>query len=645
MTQLDNIEASMPTRAGKKRPLTKEDFSRKSAIYLKPEAQFDYIVELPDSPDRAQAMITAMESIESDYENLRGVLPKSEYQELDNAVLGQLLRTFNDPALKNASGDIFGRIYEYFLTGFADQKAHDGGEFLTPVSLVQMIVYVIEPNHGKMLDPAIGTAGMFVQSSHFMELSNQNPTEQATFYGLEKNPITIRLAKMNLAVHGLEGNIQKAITYYEDPHEMIGKADFVMANPPFNVDEVDAEKIKNDPRLPFGLPGVNKKGAVSNGNYLWISYFYSYMNEHGRAGFVMSSQASSAGGGEAKVRQKLIETGHVDMMMSIRSNFFYTRTVPCELWFLNRNKPENMRNKVLMIDARNIYRKVTRKIYDFSPEQRKNLTSIVWLYRGQEERFLGLVEEYLDTTIAEAKKSIAPVKDFTQKLINLMEKLEPFLKTLLVGAVHAETLTELRGGRTTFMQDATAFHKALEEAATSWKSNARDNVGLRHSAERLAPLYEQSRDLIRQVDLLFKLVSRLIDICENELKAKGSEHWVSRETSSGRKALDESRKEAVEQLKKVHYFHKQAHWLQEHFPEAKLRDVEGLVKLVDRKELETNDWSLTPGRYVGVVPEVEDEDFDFEEALRDIHVELQDLNTEAVGLAGTIARNFEELGI
>jgi type I restriction enzyme M protein len=641
----DQIETSLPTRGGKTRALTKEDFSRKSAIYLKPKSQFDYLVELPDSEDRAQAIIKAMESIESDYETLRGVLPKSEYQELDNAVLGQLLRTFNDPALRTASGDFFGRIYEYFLTGFADQKAHDGGEFLTPVSLVQMIVYIIEPNHGRMLDPAIGTAGMFIQSSHFMELSHKNPTEQATFYGLEKNPITIRLAKMNLAVHGLEGNIQKAITYYEDPHKMIGKSDFVMANPPFNVDEVDAEKIKNDPRLPFGLPGVNKKGAVSNGNYLWISYFYSYLNERGRAGFVMSSQASSAGGGEAKVRQKLIETGHVDVMMSIRSNFFYTRTVPCELWFLDRGKPDKMRNKVLMIDARNIFRKVTRKIYDFSPEQRKNLTSIVWLYRGQQERFLRLVEEYIDTTIEEAKNSVAPVDDFTQKLANLLEKLGPFLKTLPENAAYAETLKELRGGRTTFIQDAAAFHKALEEASTSWKSSARDNAGLRQSSERLAPLAEKSRDLVRQADLLYKLVSRLFDICENELNARESEHWISREISVCRKALDEARKNAVEQLKQVHYFHKQAHWLQDRFLEAKLRDVEGLVKLVDISELESNDWSLTPGRYVGVVPEEEDEDFDFEEKLRDIHVELQDLNTEAVELASVIARNFEELGI
>ena len=203
-----------------------------------------------------------------------------------------------------------------------------------------------------MLDPACGSGGMFVQSAHFIERMHLDPTERATFFGMEKNPTTIRLANMNLAVHGLEGNIHKAITYYEDPHELLGKCDFVMANPPFNVDEVDAEKVKNDPRLPYALPGVNKKGKVSNGNYLWISYFDSYLNDTGRAGFVMSSQASSAGGEEAKVRRKLIEAGHLDVMMAIRSGFFYTRTVPCELWFLDKAKPAELREKVLMIDAR-----------------------------------------------------------------------------------------------------------------------------------------------------------------------------------------------------------------------------------------------------------------------------------------------------
>jgi len=344
----DGIEASLPKRRGKTRPLTREDFSRKSAIFLRPKAQFEYLVNLPDSKDRSQAVINAMESIEEDYETLRGIPPKSEYLELDNDVLGQLLRTFDDPALKTASGDIFGRIYEYFLTQFANQKAHDNGEFFTPVSLVQMIVNVIEPDHGKVLDPACGSGGMFVQSAHFIESMHEIPQERVTFYGQEKNPTTIRLAKMNLAVHGLEGNIQKGITYYEDQHEMLGKADFVMANPPFNVDEVDSGKVKNDPRLPFGLPGVNKKKAVSNGNYLWISYFYSYLNEQGRSGFVMSSQASGAGRDEAKVRRKIIETGHVDVMIAIRSNFFYTRSVPCELWFFDKNKVADKRSKVLI---------------------------------------------------------------------------------------------------------------------------------------------------------------------------------------------------------------------------------------------------------------------------------------------------------
>lgn len=281
----EEVEANLPQRGGKKRELKKEDFSQKGAIFLKPEAQFDYLVSLPDDSKRADAIFQAMDSIEQDYETLKGVLPKSEYKDLDNAVLGQLLRQLNPEELKKVSGDVFGRIYEYFLTKFADLKAHDGGEFFTPISLVSLIANVIEPDRGIVLDPACGSGGMFVQSARLVEERHDNP-QKLTFIGMEKNPTTIRLAKMNLAVHGLEGNIQQAITYYEDPFNLVGKADFVMANPPFNVDEVDAKKVEGDPRLPFGLPGVNKKTKkVSNGNYLWISYFYSYLNDRGRAGF------------------------------------------------------------------------------------------------------------------------------------------------------------------------------------------------------------------------------------------------------------------------------------------------------------------------------------------------------------------------
>ncbi len=656
----DAIEACLPTRGGKTRPLTKEDFSQKSAIFLQPKAQFDTLVALPDSADRAKAIIDAMESIEADYENLRGVLPKSEYQELDNAVLGQLLRTLNPEELKRVSGDVFGRIYEYFLTQFADQKAHDGGEFFTPVSLVSLIANVIEPAGGTVLDPACGSGGMFVQSARVVERRHENPTEKLTFYGLEKNATTIRLAKMNLAVHGLEGDIQKSITYYEDPHELLRKADFVMANPPFNVDEIDADKVKSDPRLPFGLPGVNKKGKVSNGNYVWISYFYSYLNVQGRAGFVMSSQASSAGRDEAKVRQKLVETGDVDVMVAIRSNFFYTRTVPCELWFLNRAKPEAHRDKVLMIDARNVYRKVTRKIFDFSPEQEQNLLAIVWLYRGETGRYLDLVAGYCQRMLAEGAacldnagaKNFSPLPDFIAALGTLRSAVEPFLKTLAkdppdaVKGEHAGSpLRELDDAIPLFKADAEAFRKAVSEQQTAWGQQKTTNGELKKAVDRLATLAETSRDLVKQTDLLYKLACRLIESCENDCAARDSDAWAARDITRARKAADEARALAVEQLKQVRYFWKQAHWLTERFPEGELRDVEGLVKLVDRAEIEANDWSLTPGRYVGVAPEDVDEDFDFEEALRDIHVELEDLNAEAVQLAATIKKNFEELGV
>ena len=636
----DDIEANLPTRGGKKRPLTKEDFSQKNAIYLRPNAQFDHLVALPDSEDRIKAVIEAMETIETDYESLKGALPKSEYQELDNDVLGQLLRTLNPDELKQVSGDVFGRIYEYFLTQFADEKAHDDGEFFTPVSLVSLIAHVLEPNCGTVLDPACGSGGMFVQSARTVEEQGQHPTEQLTFRGIEKNATTIRLAKMNLAVHGLEGNIQQAITYYEDPHELLGKADYVMANPPFNVDEIDADKVKTDPRLPFGLPGINKENKVSSGNYVWISYFYSYLNETGRAGFVMSSQASSAGSSEAEVRRKLVETGDVEAMIAIRSNFFYTRTVPCELWFLNRAKPETHRDKVLMIDARNIYRQVTRKIYDFSPEQQQNILAIVHLHRGETERFIKLISNYLQRILKESRtcfeindgETIHPLPDFVNALTQLHDLSAPSLKTLPKKGQHAETLAEYDKARTSFPKAIEQFRTAVTETAPNTRSDLNKQVA------EFAPLIEISRDLSERTDSLYKLAIRITDICETSSTTNNRS-----DITRARRTADETRQIAVEQLKQVNYFYQQAQWLTERFPEAKLCDVEGLVKLVDRAEIEANDWSLTPGRYVGVAPEEEDENFDFAETLREIHEEIEELNGEAVSLAATIKRNFEAL--
>ena len=651
----DEIEAGLPTRGGRKRTVTREDFAQKNALFLRLEAQFDHLVALPDGKDRVAAVIAAMESIEADYASLRGVLPKSEYQALDNEVLGDLLRKLNPDELKQVSGDVFGRIYEYFLTKFADQKAHDDGEFFTPVSLVSLIAHVLDPDRGTVLDPACGSGGMFVQSARTVEEHGGSPTERLTFRGVEKNDTTIRLARMNLAVHGLEGDIRQAITYYGDPHELLGRADYVMANPPFNVDEIDADKVRTDPRLPFGLPGVNKKQRVGNGNYVWISYFYSYLNETGRAGFVMSSQASSAGGGEAAVRRKLVETGDVDVMIAIRSNFFYTRTVPCELWFLNRAKPEAHRDKVLMIDARSVYRKVTRKIYDFSPEQQQNLLAIVWLYRGDTARFRDLAFGYLLDVVEEGVACIQwegadgqvrrPLEDFLDALAALRDALSLFLETQAQTGPHADRSAELDREQERFARDAEHFGRRVDEAAEQWEETAETNDGLNELVDRFAPLVESSRNLAGQADQLCKAALRLIETCERECAARSSDVWNRRDVTRARKAADEARREAVEQLRKVRYFWRQAHWLTERFPDGELRDVEGLVKLMDRAEIEANDWSLTPGRYVGVAPEEEDEDFDFATAMREIHAELADLNAEAAVLAARNQENFEKLGI
>ena len=604
--------------------------------------------------DLPKLVTEAMTAIESEFEPLLGVLPK-DYGIFETKVLEDLMRLFNSEQIKQATGDVFGRIYEYFLAKFSIQKAHDNGEFFTPSSIVQTIVNVIEPDHGTVFDPACGSGGMFVQSSHFIEHEGGDTAKKVVFYAQEKNRDTIRIAKMNLAVHGLEGKIAEAITYYQDEHSLAGTCNFVMANPPFNVDLVDAERIKGDPRLPFGLPGVNKQKKVGNGNYLWISYFWSYLSPKGRAGFVMSSQASSAGHGEKEVRQKIVETGDVDVMISIRSNFFYTRTVPCELWHFDRAKPPERRDKVLMLDARNVYRKVTRKIYDFSPAQMHNLAAIVWLYRGQQKRFLGLVKDYLASVCAESAAVPGMLAPFGTTLTDLRGSFDALAKAT---AKHADldadkkqslsdAVTDLRKAVALYEDDAKKLLLSLTVFGQKYAKALPDNSNAQHAARNeFDPHAEASRGLIKQVDLLYRLAARVADLGA-ELAADDAISTAYDRRTTGRlvKQLDEERKAAIEQLKHAAYFYQQVAWLQDRFPKAELEAVPGLVKLVDRKEIEAADWSLTPGRYVGVAPPEEDEDFDFEQTLRDIHVELADLNKEAAELAARIQENFEELGV
>jgi type I restriction enzyme M protein len=649
------IEADRASGKMPKRKVLPADYIARRSLYLPEKARYDWIMEQAavSGADLPKLVTGSMTAIEAEFEPLLGVLPK-DYGIFETKVLEDLMRLFNSEQIKQATGDVFGRIYEYFLAKFSMQKAHDNGEFFTPSSIVQTIVNVIEPGHDTVFDPACGSGGMFVQSSHFIEHEGGDTAKRVVFYGQEKNRDTIRIAKMNLAVHGLEGKIAEAITYYQDEHTLAGKCDFVMANPPFNVDLVDAERIKGDPRLPFGLPGVNKQKKVSNGNYLWISYFWSYLNDKGRAGFVMSSQASSAGHGEKDVRRKIVETGDVDVMISIRSNFFYTRTVPCELWHFDRAKPAARRDKVLMLDARNVYRKVTRKIYDFSPEQMHNLAAIVWLYRGQQERFLRLVWEYLGRVCAESADVPRTLAPFQTTLMDLRGRFDA-----LAGAVAehadldagkkqalADAVTELREADNLYKSDAKKLLASLSAFGQKFAKAMPAKNDVQHAARKaFDPHAEALRGLVKQVDLLYKLAARVAELSV-DLAADESISTVYDRRATGRvmKNLDEERKASVAQLKHAVYFHRQMAWLQDRFPDAKLVAVPGLVKLVDRKEIEAADWSLTPGRYVGVAPPEEDEDFDFEETLRGIHIELADLNKEAAELATTIQENFKELG-
>ena len=666
-TALQTIEAEQAAGTMPKRPLGKADFIKRRALMLPTAARYDTLLQLPSGSNLGGALVAAMNAIEADFPPLQGSLPK-DYDRFDNKLLEDLLRCFDSQALRTATGDVFGRIYEYFLMKFAMQGAQDNGEFFTPPSLVQTLVNVIEPTHGVVTDLACGSGGMFVQSSHFIEQSGQDTMKRVTFYGQEKTRATIPFAKMNLAVHGLEGDILEANTFYDDPHRLQdgrplwGNVDFMMANPPFNVDTVDADKVKGDRRLPFGLPGVNKDKHVSNGNYLWISYFHSYLSPTGRAGFVMSSQASSAGHGEKEVRRKLVETGDVDVMVAIRANFFYTRTVPCELWHFDKAKPPARQDQVLMLDARNVYRKVTRKVYDFSPEQQANLAAVVWLYRGQQERFLGLVQGYItrlgiaaaavDGTLTAFESVLAacrePVAAFLQDLRNI-EALPPAPRQPAEDA-----LTEWVEATRSYANDRAALVTGLAAFCKTAAKPVQTNPAQHTARQAFDPLAESARGLVKQIDLLYKLATRAAQLA-NELaqalgqdlaaRAEATEFYDRRAVGRAIKQLDEQRQAAVEQLKDCAYLHRQVAWLQDRFPQAAMADVPGLCKVVTRADIEAADWSLTPGRFVGVAPAEVDADFDFEQSLRDIHLELADLNREAVDLAARIQTNFEALGV
>lgn len=467
-----------PTRGGRIMPVEASDFAAKSALYLPREAQYDYLVNLPaniadvglktkegqDINSLGEAVNYAMQLVEAQSEQLTGILPKS-YTMFTDDLLGDLLRIFNNKTIDEVGGDVIGRIYEYFLSKFAKAVASDDGVFFTPKSLVKMLVNVLEPTSGIMLDPACGSGGMFVQTGDFVNQAGLNANTQMTFYGQEKVEYNAQLCLMNMAVHGLNGKIisgDEANSFYHDAYNLEGKCDYVMANPPFNVDKVKSESAWAAGRLPFGLPGVNAKSKeVGNANYLWISYFYAYLNDHGRAGFVMASSATDSANKDRDIREKLVRTGDVDVMVSVGNNFFYTLSLPCSLWFFDKAKRAENRDKVLFIDARNYYTVVDRTLNEWTEWQLRNMQAIVHLYRGETEKYQALLADYrralggitvasaqeaLDKQKAEAKEAIDNAARKDKKRIEAEQKtIQDALEDTLETARQYEWLTEKFG--------------------------------------------------------------------------------------------------------------------------------------------------------------------------------------------------------
>lgn len=588
-TRFKYVEAEIlkdrPSRNGVKLPVESSDFKEKSAIFLPENARYDYLLNLPADKNLGEAVDKAMEAIEKECPDLSGILPKNYQTIFKNDLLKDLLRLFNNDALNEIKDDVIGRIYEYFLNKFAPQVASDDGVFFTPKSLVRMIVNIIQPAKGTILDPACGSGGMFVSSGDFVNANGINASSKLTFYGQEKVAFNAKLCKMNMAVHGLNAKIisgDEANSFYNDYHKLEGKCDYVMANPPFNVNKVKYEAASNAGRLPFGLPGYNEKTKeIGNANYLWISYFYAYLNETGRAGFVMASSATDSQHADKDIRSKLIDTGDVDVILSVGNNFFYTLSLPCTLWFFDKAKKEELKDKVLFIDARNYFTVVDRNLNEWSKWQMKNLTSIVHLYRGETEKYAKVINDYCDYFHDMAgifnQREMAHELEVCNSSADF-EKVKTAVENELENIVHQQKETEKE-------------FDAKIEAATKDGNKKEANANKAQKKQSLQLLEGLQND-----------VNEILTVA------------------------------------------KDACWLSEKFGDGVYADVAGLCKIATRAEIAEKNSSLTPGAYVGVT-EVQEEDENFEERMKEIHAELNKLQSESDDLMKTINANLKELGL
>lgn len=623
----------------------------KCGFYLPGYARYDFLLSLPGDESMAKALRRAMEGIEEyQDEKFKDVLPKEAYFDIEKKkadILPQLLKTFSDIP-KDASGDVFGKIYEYFLGEFAMSEGQKGGEFFTPTSVVRFIVEVIEPYAGKIFDPACGSGGMFVQSAKFIQEANHDLND-IYVYGQEYMGETVRLAKMNLMVNNIRGEILETNSYESDPYESLGKFDFVMANPPFNVKSVKESTVKNDERFyQYGLPknkGKKTDDSITDANYLWISLFATSLNKKGRAGFVMANSASDAGNSEYEMRKKIVDSGMVDCMLSMPTNMFFTVTLPATLWFFDKQKVNTPRkDKILFLDARNTYHQIDRAHREWKEEQIQNLTAIVRLYRGENERYLELVKHY-------ATKAIQTIQDIPSAFTPLQEKIAVSLANMKQYAAQSkpkrkadeQKMLEENGLERRF---ETFDLPSLTLPKLDWKKEALGtNNELLAFADRLSAYVRALGEAEAKLKSNKDSLSELWIEADKILKLKNDKTWVDLELNNLVKALDELNENWKAITTQVNYWYTNMHWLQSRFPEGKFNEVVGLCKVADRKEYAVEqDYSLNAGRYVGV--EIEDDNTTPEEFKAKILTkrrQLEHLEQKASIMEKRIKENIKSL--
>ncbi|MCK8601355.1 type I restriction-modification system subunit M [Desulfoferrobacter suflitae] len=609
----------------------------KCGFYLPDHARYDHLLNLPEEADLARAIKKAMEAIEEYKPELRGVLPQDEYFRLtrtDKTIPAQLLKNFSNIP-RNADGDMFGQIYEYFLGNFAMAEGQGGGEFFTPRSVVRLMVEIIEPFGGTVFDPACGSGGMFVQSAKFIarhreELVNGSGGD-IYVYGQEKTLETVKLAKMNLAVNGLRGDIKQANTYYENPHDSFGRFDYVLTNPPFNVDDVSLSSVEKDRRFnTYGIPRKTSKAkkseqgkeTVPNANYLWINLFATSLNEKGRAALVMANSASDARHSEADIRRTLIENNLICGMLTLPSNMFYTVTLPATLWFFDKAKEDD---RILFIDARNIFTQIDRAHREFSEEQINNIAIISHLRRGKRHKFVQLIDGYFAQGMAKLTENKARVEPVSEQLLEVLENgggkqavadlLAQWAKLGKLQAQYDEYLA-----------------KYADETSISKKNTAQHTL-----RAAFDPFFTALHDGLKQ---LGKIIRRHEKEQAEAAKKANKRLAVNRRTKALKSALEELQAE----VKNAESFFKHIHWLQERFPKAEYEDVTGLCKLATLEEVKEQDYSLNPGRYVGVVIEEDGKtEEEFIEEILALNDELLRLNEEAHDLEEIIANNVQQI--